>query len=304
MAPIAPARPLSLRIAKACAVSCVTGVKVVTICPGYIDTPLTQKNRYAMPFLMPAEAFADKAFLAIEGGVSYRVIPWQMGVVAKLLRVLPNALFDGFWLGVPANTAALTKCESWANKKGPSGPFLLGDELQGNCLVAVTATAVTTAAAATAAATTSATAVTAAATTTVAATATTPPPAATAETTAASAGRTCFHGTCFVHHQTAAAELLTIHAADSGLCFCIAAHFHKAEAFGAASVTFHHDFGAGNGTVGCKRLLQVFVTERIRQVAHVKFVAHVRTPQNNSKRDGVQTRNQQTNEDLKQTRNW
>ena len=71
-----------------------SGVKVVTICPGYIDTPLTQKNRYAMPFLMQAEAFANQAFAAIEAGSSYRVIPWQMGVVAKLLRLLPNALFD------------------------------------------------------------------------------------------------------------------------------------------------------------------------------------------------------------------
>ncbi len=70
------------------------GVKVVTICPGYIDTPLTRKNSYAMPFLMQAGAFAEKAFQAIEAGASYRVIPWQMGVVAKLLRVLPNALFD------------------------------------------------------------------------------------------------------------------------------------------------------------------------------------------------------------------
>lgn len=71
-----------------------SGVKVVTICPGYIDTPLTKKNRYAMPFLMPPEAFATEAFAAIEAGASYRVIPWQMGVVAKLLRLLPNALFD------------------------------------------------------------------------------------------------------------------------------------------------------------------------------------------------------------------
>ena len=71
-----------------------SGVKVVTICPGYIDTPLTQKNRYAMPFLMPPEAFADQAFAAIKADVSYRVIPWQMGAVAKLLRLLPNALFD------------------------------------------------------------------------------------------------------------------------------------------------------------------------------------------------------------------
>ncbi len=70
------------------------GVKVVTIGPGYIDTPLTRGNPYSMPFLMPAEAFADQAFDAITAGTSYRVIPWQMGVVAKLMRLLPNALYD------------------------------------------------------------------------------------------------------------------------------------------------------------------------------------------------------------------
>ena len=71
-----------------------SGVKVVTIAPGYIDTPLTRGNPYSMPFLMPVEAFADQAFDAITAGASYRVIPWQMGVVAKLMRVLPNALYD------------------------------------------------------------------------------------------------------------------------------------------------------------------------------------------------------------------
>lgn len=77
------------------------GVRVVTLCPGYIDTPLTRQNRYAMPFLMQPEAFADKAFTAIAAGVRYRVIPWQMGVVAKLLRLLPNALFDHLLAGRP-----------------------------------------------------------------------------------------------------------------------------------------------------------------------------------------------------------
>jgi short-subunit dehydrogenase len=70
------------------------GIQVVTICPGYIDTPLTRQNRYAMPFLMKAERFADEAFAVISTGRSYRVIPWQMGLVAKLLRLLPNAVFD------------------------------------------------------------------------------------------------------------------------------------------------------------------------------------------------------------------
>ena len=77
------------------------GVRVVTISPGYIDTPLTRQNRYSMPFLMQAGDFADCAFKAIIAGVSYRVIPWQMGVVAKLLRLVPNALFDKLLAGRP-----------------------------------------------------------------------------------------------------------------------------------------------------------------------------------------------------------
>jgi len=78
-----------------------SGVKVVTICPGYIDTPLTRQNRYSMPFLMKPEDFADRAFQAIEVGASYRVIPWQMGVIAKALRLLPNDLFDRVLAGRP-----------------------------------------------------------------------------------------------------------------------------------------------------------------------------------------------------------
>lgn len=70
------------------------GVRVVTIAPGYVDTPLTQGNPYPMPFLLSPQAFADRAFAAIARGTSYQVIPWQMGIVAKLLRLLPNALFD------------------------------------------------------------------------------------------------------------------------------------------------------------------------------------------------------------------
>lgn len=78
-----------------------SGVKVVIISPGYIDTPLTRQNRYGMPFLMRPEAFADAAFRTIAAGRSYRVIPWQMGVVAKLLRVLPNPLYDKLLAGRP-----------------------------------------------------------------------------------------------------------------------------------------------------------------------------------------------------------
>jgi NAD(P)-dependent dehydrogenase (short-subunit alcohol dehydrogenase family) len=77
------------------------GIRVVTIAPGYIATPMTSNNRFPMPFLMPAERFAARAFDAIEAGASFRVIPWQMGLAARLLRVLPNVLFDALFARAP-----------------------------------------------------------------------------------------------------------------------------------------------------------------------------------------------------------
>ena len=78
-----------------------TGVKVVTIAPGYVDTPLTRENQYPMPFLMRSPDFANAAFRAIAAGRSYRVIPWQMGVLAKVMRLLPDAVFDAALAGRP-----------------------------------------------------------------------------------------------------------------------------------------------------------------------------------------------------------
>ena len=76
-----------------------SGIMVVTLLPGYVATPLTARNGYGMPFLMAADVFAARAARAISAGASYRVIPWQMGVVAKLMRLLPNALFDKLLAG-------------------------------------------------------------------------------------------------------------------------------------------------------------------------------------------------------------
>jgi short-subunit dehydrogenase len=70
------------------------GLKVVTLLPGYIDTPLTQDNDYPMPFLMAPQAFADRACQAIDAGVRFKVIPWPMGIVATVMRFMPRWLFD------------------------------------------------------------------------------------------------------------------------------------------------------------------------------------------------------------------
>jgi NAD(P)-dependent dehydrogenase (short-subunit alcohol dehydrogenase family) len=85
------------------------GIKVVTIAPGYIETPMTEINPYRMPFLLPVDRAAERFAAAIERGTSYTVIPWPMGVVAKLLRALPNWLYDRLFTSAPRKPRGLLK---------------------------------------------------------------------------------------------------------------------------------------------------------------------------------------------------
>ena len=77
------------------------GVGVVTISPGYIDTPMTRSNRHPMPFLISAERFAEQAFRSIQAQKRYVTIPWQMGIAAMLLRAMPNKWFDRLMANQP-----------------------------------------------------------------------------------------------------------------------------------------------------------------------------------------------------------
>lgn len=83
------------------------GIKVVTIAPGYIETPMTALNPYKMPFLMPPQRAAERFAAAIARGTSYTVIPWQMGIVAKVLRALPNWLYDRLFVKAPRKPRGL-----------------------------------------------------------------------------------------------------------------------------------------------------------------------------------------------------
>lgn len=85
------------------------GIKVVSIVPGYIATPMTAINPYRMPFLMPAEQAAARFARGIAAGKSYAVIPWPMGIVAKLLRLLPNGLYDRLFTNAPRKPRGLTR---------------------------------------------------------------------------------------------------------------------------------------------------------------------------------------------------
>jgi len=71
-----------------------SGVSVVCVCPGYIDTPMTRVNRFHMPFLLSADEAARRIARAIERKRRLAVIPWQMALVSVLLRGMPGWLYD------------------------------------------------------------------------------------------------------------------------------------------------------------------------------------------------------------------
>ena len=71
-----------------------SGVSVVTVCPGYIDTPMTRVNKYRMPFLISADDAAQRLARAIAARRRLAVIPWQMAIVSPLLRAMPGWLYD------------------------------------------------------------------------------------------------------------------------------------------------------------------------------------------------------------------
>ena len=78
-----------------------SGVRVTTICPGYIKTAMTDINPYPMPFILSADDAARRITRVIEQGKSYAVIPWQMGLVSRLLKLLPNWLYDLLFAKAP-----------------------------------------------------------------------------------------------------------------------------------------------------------------------------------------------------------
>ena len=99
---------------KACAASCAARYCVSSpSTPGYVDTPLTRQNRFAMQaFLMALQDFARcEAFRATAAGASYRVIPWQMAVVAGCCACKTpafDALFDRLLARAPTQAPGRT----------------------------------------------------------------------------------------------------------------------------------------------------------------------------------------------------
>ena len=78
-----------------------TGIAVVTICPGYVATPMTANNPYRMPFLIGPDRAARLIARAIARRRRFYVLPWPMALVGRVLRLLPRPLYDLIFAHAP-----------------------------------------------------------------------------------------------------------------------------------------------------------------------------------------------------------
>ncbi len=70
------------------------GVRVSLISPGFIKTPMTDKNDFKMPFLKTTEYAAEKIYNGLVNTNAFEIhFPKQLTIVLKILKILPNWLY-------------------------------------------------------------------------------------------------------------------------------------------------------------------------------------------------------------------
>jgi short-subunit dehydrogenase len=85
-----------------------SGVAVITICPGFIATPMTERNPYRMPFRIESDKAARLIARAIERKRRVYVLPWPMAIVGGALRLMPRWLYDIGFARAPRKPRQIT----------------------------------------------------------------------------------------------------------------------------------------------------------------------------------------------------
>jgi short-subunit dehydrogenase len=70
------------------------GIGVTTVNPGFVITPMTEKNRFQMPFLMPVDRAVRIIADGIERGAREVEFPRPLALLTRLSRLLPNAVYE------------------------------------------------------------------------------------------------------------------------------------------------------------------------------------------------------------------
>jgi NAD(P)-dependent dehydrogenase (short-subunit alcohol dehydrogenase family) len=70
-----------------------TGVDVTVVCPGFVKTPMTETNKFPMPFLMETEAGVAQIHKAIVRRIPHHAFPIPLATVVRAMRLLPADLY-------------------------------------------------------------------------------------------------------------------------------------------------------------------------------------------------------------------
>lgn len=82
-----------------------SGVKVNVICPGFVKTPMTDVNRFPMPFLMTPERAAQIMKQGLAKNRARIAFPWQMYALVRLFTALPSGMLDAVTARMPRKGA-------------------------------------------------------------------------------------------------------------------------------------------------------------------------------------------------------
>ena len=81
------------------------GIQINVVCPGFIKTPMTDVNGFAMPFIMQADKAAQKIRQGLACNKGLIAFPWQQFMIVRLLSMLPDRFVVWFGKHLPAKPA-------------------------------------------------------------------------------------------------------------------------------------------------------------------------------------------------------
>jgi short-subunit dehydrogenase len=70
------------------------GIKVITVRPGFVETPMTKKNKFHMPFLITAEKAARIIINGMKKEKRMIQFPWQMVLITRFIGLLPRSIYE------------------------------------------------------------------------------------------------------------------------------------------------------------------------------------------------------------------
>jgi short-subunit dehydrogenase len=83
-----------------------SSVRVVDIRPGFVDTPMTRKNNFRMPFMLDVEDAAARAIRGLERGEAVVSFPWQASAAMGFAAHMPAALWRGVAAHLPVTSGS------------------------------------------------------------------------------------------------------------------------------------------------------------------------------------------------------